>query len=445
MNKEPCMRLLVATLCLSFAVTASARAQNRPSTLSTLFEDIYGPDGLKVDSDDVLLDGTSHAAHFNSAFQSDFKLFNIALTSQLASVPLPSPASGFTYQFNPATGTFVRSARSFGPILTDRAETIGRGRIAFGFTYQYFSYDHLDGVPLVDVPAVFTHDNYQAGGGRADVVATTNTISASVGQSNAALTYGVTDRLDVAVAVPIVHTRMSLLSNARIHRVGTGSETDIHYYQDPDALGGFGSTRQYYAEASAGGLGDLVVRAKGMVLREQARALSVGLDVRLPTGDEMNLLGAGAFGVEPFAAFSTAFGPAAPHVNLSYQWNGDSVLAGDPRAQTKADLPDTFSYAVGSDVSLNDHFSVVVDLIGQRIIDSPRLFTREFDAAGPAGEATLPDLGFDRVSYWTTAGAIGLKANVASRLLVTFNLRFAIGDNGLTDRIAPLLGMEYAF
>ncbi len=29
------------------------------------------------------LDGTTHAAHFNSAFQSDFRLVNIALTGQL--------------------------------------------------------------------------------------------------------------------------------------------------------------------------------------------------------------------------------------------------------------------------------------------------------------------------------------------------------------------------
>ena len=68
------------------------------------------------------------AAHFNSAFQSDFRLVNIALTSQLTAVPLPSPASGFTYKFDSATGTFVRSTTSFGPILSDRAETIGRGR-----------------------------------------------------------------------------------------------------------------------------------------------------------------------------------------------------------------------------------------------------------------------------------------------------------------------------
>src|SRR4249919_1497064 len=102
----------VAILCLLLA--APAAAQSHPTRLATLFEDIFGPNGLVLSSDDVQLDGTNHAAHFNSAFQSEFRLVNIALTSQLTAVPLPSPASGFTYKFDSATGTFVRSTNSFG-------------------------------------------------------------------------------------------------------------------------------------------------------------------------------------------------------------------------------------------------------------------------------------------------------------------------------------------
>jgi hypothetical protein len=58
---------------------------------------------------------------------------------------------------------------------------------------------------------------------------------------------------------------------------------------------------------------------------------------------------------------------------------------------------------------------------------------------------TLDDILFTTESYWTTAAAFGLKGNLAQRLLVTFNLRFAIADGGLTDRLAPLLGMEWTF
>lgn len=427
-------------------MAGSAGAQDRPATLATLFEDIFGPRGLVVASQDVAVDGTTHAAHFNSAFQSEFRLVNIALTSQLAAIPLPSPASGFTYRFDPSTGTFQRSTRSFGPIVADRGETIGKGRMAFGFSHQYFSFDQLDGVPLVGIPAVFTHDNFQSGGGRSDVVATMNTIKADVSQFSGALTYGVTDRFDVSLAVPVVRTSLSLLSNATIHRVGTGeANAQVHYFPDETAIDGLGSTHQFFAEGSASGIGDLVVRAKGTVLREGPRALAAGLDVRLPTGDERNLLGSGALGLRPFAAFSTSFGPFAPHANLAYQWNGESVIAGDVEAGLKADLPDRFSYALGSDYSLTERFSVVFDLAGQRVLDSTKLLTRETTSSGPAGSVTLPDIRFEAASFWVTSGAIGFKANLAPRLLVNFNLRFAIGDNGLSDRVAPLLGFEWAF
>jgi hypothetical protein len=439
------MPRIAAAICVWCVLSSAQAAAQQPATLATLFEDVYGPNGLVLNSDDVQLDGTNHAAHFNSAFQSDFRLVNIALTSQLTSVPLPSPASGFTYKFDQATGTFVRSTTSFGPILSDRAETIGRGRVAFGFTQQFFSFDHLDGVALTDVPAVFRHDSFEAGGGRADVVSTTNTIEASVSQFTGALTYGVTNRVDVSLAVPVVRTRLSLLSNARINRIGTGSNLQIHYFRDDLAIGGYGSSRQYFVEGSAAGLGDLLVRTKATMMREGTRALAAGLDLRVPTGDEENLLGTGAVGVRPFAAFSSSLGRFGPHANLAYQWNGRSVLAGDVRHRVEADLPDQFQYALGSDLNVNNRFSVVFDLLGQRLMNSPRLSTYTLQATGAAGSVELPDIRFATDSFWTADGALGFKANVATRVLVAFNLRFSFTDKGLTDRIAPLLGVEWAF
>ena len=126
------------TLCTSLVLSGRAQAQEAqtPGKLATLFEDVFGPTGLVVNSQAVLPDGTTHSAHFNSAFQSNFTQFNVALVSQLTALPLPSPASGFTYAFDPGTGTFRRTTRSFGPILSDRAETIGRGRLSVGFNYQ---------------------------------------------------------------------------------------------------------------------------------------------------------------------------------------------------------------------------------------------------------------------------------------------------------------------
>jgi hypothetical protein len=440
------MRRLAGIVAVAWCLSSvHASAQTKPTSLATLFEDIYGPNGLVLSSDDVTLDGTTHAAHFNSAFQSDFRLVNIALTGQLTAIPLPSPASGFTYQFDAATGTFVRSTRSFGPILSDRAETIGQGRLAFGFSSQFFSFDHLDGVSLSAIPAVFRHDSFELGGGRADVVSTTNTVDADVNQFAGAVTYGLTSRIDLSLAVPLIKTHLGLLSNARIQRLGTGSNLDVHYFLDPTARDNFGSTHQYFTEGSASGIGDLVLRVKTTLMREGSRAFAAGLDARLPTGDEQNLLGAGAMGLRPFAAVSAAAGAFAPHANVAYQWNGESVLAGDVRAGTKADLPDQFQYAAGTDLAINPRFSMVFDLLGQRVLNSPVMSVYTLNATGAAGSASLPDIRFSTDSYWVTDASLGFKANVASRLLVNFNMRFNIGDRGLADRVAPLLGIEWSF
>jgi hypothetical protein len=179
--------------------------------------------------------------------------------------------------------------------------------------------------------------------------------------------------------------------------------------------------------------------------------LAVGVDFRLPTGDEQNLLGSGAVGVRPFAARSPSIGPLAPHVNVAYQWNGGSVLGtsvqpgGDGGEREKGDLPDQFSYALGVDLLIAGRLSMVADLFGQRVVNSPRLALRTSGLSGAAGSVTLPDILFGTESYWTAAGDFGVKANVAASMLLTFNLRFALADGGLTDRLSPLVGVEWGF
>jgi hypothetical protein len=439
-------RRLVLAGALLLASAAPAPAQTPvTTTLATLIQDIFGPNGLVVNSEARLPDGSTHSAHFNSAFQSNFRQFNIALASQLTSVPLPSPASGFTYRFDPATGTFVRSTQSYGPILADRAETIGRGKVSLGYNYQFLSFDSIEGVDLRRIPALFTHDDFQLGGGRTDVVVTRNEIEASVAQFTGLLTYGVTDRIDVAVAVPVIRTRLRILANAEIERIGTGGSLAVHFFRDDNATDGFGSRRQFFGEGTAAGLGDVVIRVKGTAMREGRRGLAFGLDLRVPSGDEEDLLGSGAPGFRPFGVVSFTYGAVSPHINLAYQWNGRSVLAGDVRSGQKADLPDRLLYVIGADVGVSERLSLAVDYLGERIIDSPRLVRRAFTATGAAGRFMFEDIGFEQASFSAATGAMGVKAKVATNLLVNFNLRFRVGRAGLSDRVAPLVGVEYVF
>jgi len=438
-----CKRALASVLFLLLASSAS-QAQDPFNVavpvdkLSTIFTQIYGEKGLIVDSLRVLASGQTHSAHFNSAFQTQFTQFGVALTSQLAAVPLPSPASGFTYEFDSDLGVFQRTSQSFGPILAERAETIGGGRFTFGFTFQNFTFDTIEGLDIDNIPAVFTHDSAELRGGREDVVTTVNSVDARVNQFTAFISYGLTDRLDLSLAIPMVSTDLTVISAATVRRLGTTVDRDIHFFRDVEDE--IGDRRTFTAFGSASGIGDVTIRLKGRM----AGAMAFGLDVRVPTGDEANLLGVGAPGVRPFVVLSRSSRAFSPHFNVGYLWNGSSVLAGNPATGEAADLPDQVTYVVGADFGVSQRFTFVLDVLGTYLLDAPRLNQSTFHGLD-AAKTPLPTVSFTTESYNLLSGAVGFKLNVVESLLVDVNLLFNLDNNGLRDKITPLVGFEYAF
>jgi hypothetical protein len=435
MSMKTVFAAAVATL-----VAMPAAAQSAGDKLAFLIPTLYGPTGLVVDSEARLPSGETHSAHFNSAFQAEFTQFNVALASQLAAVPLPSSASGFTYELDPTLGVFQRSTQSFGPILAERAETIGKRKFSVGFSYQYFSFDTLEGMNLDQVPAVFTHDD-PASGGRADVVTTLNSIDARVGQATAFFTYGLLDRVDLSVAVPLVTVDMDVSSNASVQRIGTAASPATHFFRDSG--GGFGGSRLFAGSGTASGIGDVILRLKTSVLKSGQTAMALGVDSRLPTGDEEDLLGSGAPGVKPFLVLSFANKNFAPHINLAYQWNGDSVLAGNVMTGEKGDMPDQVLYTAGIDVGLTERVTIAFDVLGRHVIDSPRLQSTVFRSIDVG--STFPNIHFETSSFSVVDGAIGLKINLGGKLLADFNALFKLNDAGLRDTFTPLFGLEYSF
>ena len=440
-------RIVVACLLIAgsaWNAAAQTTVQSTSPTLAELLQNVYGPHGLTVESEAVLPDGSTHSAHFNGGFQSEFGKINIALVRQLGALPIPSPASGFTYAFDNSTGTFVRSTQSFGPILADRAETIGRGRFAFGYSLQQFSFETFDGLSLSHIPAVFTHDDFILGGGRADVITTNNAITASVTQSTLSLTYGAAERLDISFGVPLIRTSLKVVSDATIHRIGTAANPAIHFFRDPDAPGTYGNERSFIASGSAAGLGDLIVRGKANALKTAHAGIAIGLETRLPTGQEENLLGSGSFGVKVFEAVSATYRRVTPHVDVAYQWNGRSVLAGDVTTNVKGDLPDELSYVVGADVGIEKRLSIAFDVLGRHSKDATRLSSSTFLAAESPAES-FSDIAFSVGSLNVVSGAFGMKANIAGSLLVTFNVQFKLNDAGVQAKVTPLVGIECGF
>ena len=440
------MKCAAASLVYLLLTTSVAGAQE-PYNLAvpvkhvaTLFTGLFGPNGLILDSEATLPGEQLHSAHFNSDFQSNFSQFGTALVGQLVTVPLPSPASGFTYQLDPTTGVFQRSTKSFGPILAERAETIGASRTSFGLALQRFTFDSIEDLDLEHVPAVFTHDNAQLLGGRQDVVTTVNSIQANVTQFVAFFTLGVTERVDLSVAVPMVDTDVRVVSEATIHRLGTTNEL-THFFRLDN--GDIGDRRFFTAVGSGSGVGDLTVRLKGTIKKTTTNGVAVGMDVRVPTGDELELLGTGAPGVQPFVIWSASHDKFSPHVNAGYLWNGSSVLAGNPSTGETADLPDQVTYVAGADIGVNSRLTFAFDLLGRYVIEAKRLKTQDFHALD--GKSTFPNIAFETASFNELNGAVGVKANVFGRLLLNMNLLFSLDANGLRDKVTPLVGFDYTF
>jgi hypothetical protein len=171
--------------------------------------------------------------------------------------------------------------------------------------------------------------------------------------------------------------------------------------------------------------------------------VGLGVDTRLPSGDEMDLLGAGAWGVKPFLVVSSTGRTFSPHATVGYEWNGDSTLAGDPVLGTKAKLPNQITFTGGVALAVTGNLTLAADVLGRRVLDGRRLVPTTFHALD--GRTTFPDISFARRSENELSGAVGFKFNPRGRLLIDANVLFGLNDHGLRDSLTPLVGIEYGF
>jgi hypothetical protein len=423
-----------ALLCLLVSLSHAQTAQSSSGKLAFLIPGLFGPDGL-------LLPNPKHEAHFESDFQANFGPFNTAIGSQLTSLPLPSTASGFTYTFDSALGVYTRSAQSYGPLMAERAETIGKDKFFAGFSYQHFRFGTLDGVDLNHFASVFRHSQTTPDPIiKEDIITTQTYVDTQIDQSTAFFTYGLSDRIDVSVALPFVNAKLAAVSTATIQRIGTASDPTIHYFLD--ANGNSTDHKQFSNSGAGSGIGDVLIRIKGTAWKTAPAWLALGLDVRLPTGDAYNFLGSGATGLKPWVALSGRGKKITPHVNVGYQWNGSSPLAGDVFAGTQGHLPNQLTYAVGFDAGINKKFSLAADLLGQEIFHSEAVAATTFTAAN---DAQFSNTNFVRKNNNLTNGSVGFKVNPIGTLLVSFNVIFQMNDAGLRSRVVPLVGLAYSF
>jgi len=328
------------------------------------------------------------------------------LGAELATLPPSLSSAGFTYRFNPTLGTAERASTSFGSFFTERSLTSGQGQATLGVNMRMTSYNRLDGRDLRDGAFLTTANQFRDEAQPFDVETLTLDIDSRVVTFTG--TYGVTNRFDISAAVPLVQLSMN--------------GTRVNTYRGTQVV-------QAVAEATSRGLGDVVVRGKYGLLNGSSNGLAIAGEVRLPTGREDDLLGAGTTAFSALLIGSSEHGAMGYHGNLSLSGGG---------------LSNEMAYRGAICYSASDRVTLVGELVGRRYGDVGRITEIRVPHATIANVDTIRLVPED-ASLSTAAVVVGAKWNVNGTWILSGHTQLPISDRGLRSGVVTLFGLDYAF
>ena len=279
-----------------------------------------------------------------------------------------------------------------------------------------------------------------------------NRVDLKIHQFTTFITFGLTNRIDISMAVPIENVRMGITSSAVI--VHNDLPTSFaHVFPDRPDCGAPCLNRTFFNAGTASGIGDITLRVKGTAWRGERSALALGVDIRVPTGDQYDFLGAGAAGFKPFVVWSYR-SRISPHALVGYETNGSSVIGGDLSTGRKERLPGQLTYSAGADVWVTRWLTAAFDLVGQQVFQAQRSSSTTVADLGactnadcstsnpPASYSTLsPSTG----TFNLTNASFGVKIKPFSNVLITGNVLTKLNSGGLRANYVPLFGASYTF
>jgi hypothetical protein len=448
------LALSLGALVLALSPGSAGAQGGTDPGLSSILLNFFNPDRPTI----VLLGPPpgspfpSHAAHFStqSEVQQTMRQLNAAIVSQLATFPLGSSSGSFTYTYDPTLGVFTRSTDTFGPSFAERAQTAGRGKLSVGLNYLSSRYSSLDNVQLDDgsITLFLAHEDTNNDGTllnpffEGDIIETRLFFELESNTVALYANYGLSDRLDVGVAVPYTSIDVAARIDARIEPLASGA-APIHRFAD-------GSLKRSFSESgSASGIGDVILRGKYRFGGQEGLRFALAADVRLPSGNEEDLLGTGAFQLKPYLIASGSLGRVYPHLNLGYTFSlGESDNIGE--------IPDEFNYTVGFDTPLHPRVSIALDVLGRYLVDTNRLVKveRPFRYApgpAPAGqqpaivEVTRIEYALEQDSVNLLLGAFGVKYNLFGNFVLSGNVFVPLNNNGLRSDLTVTIGGDFSF
>src|SRR5687767_14277310 len=413
--------LLVAT------VSSVSPAQGMRDRIRELFS--FGSCGRPLCLDNSINATNGHGDHFvpdiianNGAILS---FLTDAIAASAANLPLSATTSGATFRF--VGGLPVRTSQSLGPIFGERAQTLGKGRFVIGANMSGINFSSLRGVPLNQIVLNFTHDDVPPEGlgqplRENDILQVRLDLSVTLLVTTFFTTWGLSDKVDVGIAVPVVHTGLTGRSTGQFFPFGIPTS---HFFAGDSANPVLSARAATFGFTT--GLGDIALRTKWSVLDDERAGVAIMADARLPTGSDEDLTGSGHFSMRGLLLASTRFGDFAPHVNVGYALRGgrnDAVLA-----------------TAGFDQPLSNWATIAIDLIsewqvGESSLTLPNNVTILHPVERHVTPTNIPNIRDHRVN-----GSFGVKFRTPGGPIVVANALMPMRRGGLESRFIWTLGI----
>jgi hypothetical protein len=349
------------------------------------------------------------------------------LLGETTTFPIGSSAGGFTWIFDSNLRAPVRRTQSFGPMFAERPFTTGKGKVNIGVSFQHTTFSSVGGQSLTDL---VDSQSYRSG---EEIYRSNTSLEVSLDRTIFSATFGIHDRVDIGVIVPVGRARVSGFSS--------------HYYLNDGVV----DEGRDDSRGSSFGPGDTVVRTKVAVVSKNGFDVAAALDLRLPTGDPEKLLGVGQTQVRAMFIGGMTLGQMNPHVNLGYLFGGSGMKfgadnrwegsVGDPEL-IRRDPSEEFTYTAGLDVAATPAVTIAGDLIGRIVRNSAGM--NQVDT-GPGGGDRVIYLDVRPGTVHQLLGAVSAKVRVAGSWLATGTILFPLKSRGIKPGVTPVIGFERAF
>ena len=394
-----------------------------------------------------------HGTHFlMSAAEANQQLtpaLNSLISSNIASFPLSSTAAAVSFDFS--SGVPVSVLESLGPIFSEDAETIGKGRMSVGVNYSYLDLSRFRGLPTEDMRFTFTHQDITGDSTLGDNPTEDDYINLVMGMHlrvNLAVLYGsigITDNLEVGLAVPITNVSLSGDAVATINSF-TFSHLGAAYHQfGQDSLHPVLVTHVPYNE-SATGLGDIAVRLKYVFAKGRGLDVAALGDVRLPTGKADDYMGTGQTSFRILGIISKKFSDFTPHLNLGYEYRSADFQSS--RLEFRLGFDDKmlsgFTFACDFLGTVDLQTSKAIHLFPGTKTITENVFTSTFGSGSYAQKIDLSNIP-DRSNDNTYSLSVGFKYAPSDRVILIGNVIAPLNDGGLRADIAPTVGLNVSF